>query len=224
MFPFRPFVPPINPNNPFEDIPMKFRNFKSNEIKRHSLPDLHNSENKKNNNRRRSSGDIRSVVELFSNRRNLGVLEPVKQSRKQSLRRSSISLSSLQSYGHLKTAHMLEKHALPRRSSNLTLVCVKDNLNEVQPAAPSRVSRLSTMSFEDVLEIRDKLYTPLSNADKGNIVADSIPYNRILTSSLASLDLDDDFAWLNTTRQKREGGGETSNAVETFSLSSTEII
>lgn len=204
----RPFIPAIDPNNPFEELPLKFRNIKSSEIKRHSLPDLHYSKNKKsknnnnNSDRCRSSGDIRSVVELFSSRRNAGNPElPVKSSlgSKQRLGRSSLSLSS---FGHLKTAHDFQKSL--QWSSNLTL----------RP-------RMSTAAFEELMEIRDKLYTPLSIAHKDNIVADCIPYNRVLTPSLASIDVDDDFSWLESIKS---GRAENNAALDALSLSSTDII
>jgi len=190
----RPFTLAIDPNEPFNShFPANFTPslVKPPVIveKRNSLQEfisdfnkrLHRNPTLPHGARRRSSDDIRTVMELFSARRGTRMsiesiysvdgstlLPPIG---KKFHHVRSKSLSSLQSVGHL-TANT----RMRRRSSNLKVVpwqqCVEDDEKFLPAISLAEMSR--------------DVYTPLSLVHKNNIVADCVPNNKRNSASVSS--------------------------------------
>lgn len=158
-----PFVPPIDPANPLEQ----------------NLKDIHGLKpfpcSSINIEKRHSSEDIRSVLELFSVRRCSKVsLESYDDV---SLNipgiRQNKSVPSLQSYGHVAYGNVsqVENNLFRKKSSNLTLMQLK---NDVENGRCS-----SNLTLTHMRNMRDSVFTPISMTHKENIIADCIPYTSL---------------------------------------------
>ena len=143
--------------------------------KRFSLPDnLFVTTHHGNKKSRRHSDDIRSVVELFSIRRNTMCSLHSVNSNEVSLKQAH----SIQSFGHLSIAHNI--HSNKGAPSNLTLVQVHQNPTNTDELQRQFLTKrqTTTLSSDEIRHIRDKLYTPLTMSHKDSIIADCLPYNR----------------------------------------------
>ena len=157
----------MNLQNPLEENNF---NFVQQRGKRFSLPEEYLQRTKNN------SEDIRSVVELLSIRRNtICSLQSYNSKELRLLRKSS----SIQSFGHLSHARKNAAGAgsLNSISSNLTLVKTR-HLMTTDTRRNDAVRQESGMTADEVRQIREQLYTPLTTVHRDNIVADCIPYTR----------------------------------------------
>jgi len=176
--------------------------------KRFSLPEEYLQRSKRN------SEDIRSVVELLSIRRNtICSLQSYNSNELKLIHKSS----SFQSFGHLSHARDARKNwggSLKSISSNLTVVNTRQLLTDTRHN--NDVQQESGMTTNEIRQIREQLYTPLTTVHRDNIVADCIPYNRdAVDESLVTSAIE--------LRKNMKKAGDTLEMLDAISLSNTQV-
>jgi len=200
-----PFIPPVNLQNPLEENNF---NFVQQRGKRFSLPEEYLQRSKRN------SEDIRSVVELLSIRRNtICSLQSYNSNELKLIHKSS----SFQSFGHLSHARDARKNgggSLNSIFSNLTVVNTRQLLTDTRHN--NDVQQESGMTTNEIRQIREQLYTPLTTVHRDNIVADCIPYNRdAVDESLVTSAIE--------LRKNMRKAGDTLEMLDAISLSNTQV-